>query len=110
MLQYNVAKELYEELRKRALASDEELQEFFREFLESAVEYAKRRLDWSFMDPEARRADDGSRSILHDGYMAMLTAVCRTLGVEGIEVLMPDRKMKGDFACYVALFLALEQR
>ena len=27
-----------------------------------------------------------------------------------IDEIMPDRKLKGDFACYVALFLSLEQR
>ena len=47
---------------------------------------------------------------LHDAYMSSLVAVCRNLGIEGIDEIMPDRKAKGDFACYIALFLSLEQR
>jgi hypothetical protein len=40
----------------------------------------------------------------------MLTAVCRNLGMDNLEEILPDRKTKGDFACYIALFLGLEQR
>jgi len=40
----------------------------------------------------------------------MLNAISRNLDMEEIETVMPDRKTKGDFACFIALFLALEQR
>ena len=110
MLQYEVASKLYEEIREKALKQPEEFREFYQEFLDATTEYAKTRLSWSFMNLEERRADDRSRSIKHNGYMAMLSAVCRNLGIEGIDELMPERKAKGDFACYIALFLALEQR
>ncbi len=111
MLQYEVAKKLFEEIRNKvAQQADAELKEFYEEFLSSAADYATGRLEWAFMDTEARREDDSSRSIKHDAYMAMLGAVCRNLGIAGIDELMPDRKAKGDFACYIALFLALEQR
>lgn len=110
MLAYEEARKLYEEIREKAAKQPEDFREFYEEFLEAAVEYAKTRLSWSFMTLEERRADDGSRSIKHDGFMAMLSAVCRNLGIEGIDDLMPERKSKGDFACYISLFLALEQR
>lgn len=111
MMQYDVAKKLYEEIKEKAAKNSDELfKRFYHDFLNSAAEYAKTRLSWSFMDLEARREDDGSRSIKHDGFMAMLNAVCRNLGIDGIDEIMPERKTKGDFACYVALFLALEQR
>ena len=111
MLQYDDAKRLYDEIAaKMADNKDEDLQELYEDFLKAAAEYAKTRLSWSFMDLEARRADDGSRSMKHEAFMARLIAVCRNLGIEGIEDLMPERKSKGDFACYVAAFLALEQR
>lgn len=110
MLQYEAAKNLYEEIKEKAAKQPEEFRAFYQEFLEATTEYAKTRLSWSFMSLAERRADDGSRSIKHNGYMAMLSAVCRNLGVEGVDELMPERKSKGDFACYIALFLALEQR
>ena len=110
MLQYEVARKLYEELQEKITGQPEDVKEFYQDFLISATEYAKTRLSWSFMSIAERRSDDASRSIKHDGYMAMLTAICRNLGIDNIETLMPERKSKGDFACYIAMFLALEQR
>ena len=111
MLQYDVAKKLYDEITEKAAKNPDEIfKDFYHDFINSAAEYAKTRLSWSFMDLEARREDDRSRSVKHDGFMAMLNAVCRNLGIDRIDEIMPDRKTKGDFACYIALFLALEQR
>ena len=111
MLNYGIAKTLYQEIAEKAARCPVEgFDELYQEFLQSAAEYAKTRLSWTFMDWPARAADDSSRSIKHNGYMAMLNAVCRNLGIEGIDEIMPDRKAKGDFACYIALFLSLEQR
>ena len=107
MLQYEIAKSLYKEMKEKAAKHpDEEFNEFYQEFLAMAAEYAKTRLSWAFMD----LADDASRTIKHNAFMARLTAVCRNLGMDKIEEIMPDRKTKGDFACYIALFLSLEQR
>lgn len=110
MLRYEAARALYEELREKAQGQPEELRELYGDFLEAAAAYAKTRLSWSFMDLAERRADDASRSIKHEAFMMLLGAVCRNFGIEGVEELMPERKSKGDFACYIALFLALEQR
>ena len=111
MLQYETAKKLYEEIKTKSMASPiEDFDEFYMEFLQDATDYANNRLAWSFMDKAARAEDDSSRSIKHDAFMARLNAICRVLKVEGIDEIMPDRKAKGDFACYIALFLSLEQR
>ena len=111
MLQYEIAQKLYEEIKEKAAKnSNDAFQSFYKEFLKNAVVYADTRAAWSFMEPAEQREDDASRSIKHDAFMSMLNAVCRNLGVEGIDSIMPDRKAKGDFACYIALFLALEQR
>ncbi len=111
MLQYEVAKKVYEEMKEKAAKSSVDgFDEFFEDFLKKAVSYANARAAWSFMDLNARNEDDRGRSIKHDAFIAILNAVCRNLGMEGIDELMPDRKAKGDFACYIALFLALEQR
>lgn len=111
MLQYEVAKNLYEEMKEKAAKNSMEgFDEFYKSFLEGAAEYARTRTAWSFMDRAARAEDDRGRSIKHDAFMSTLGAVCRNLSIEGIDEIMPDRKAKGDFACYIALFLALEQR
>jgi len=111
MLEYEVAKKLYEKIMEKAKNSDiEDFSEFYERFLKSAVDYAANRTAWAFMSYEKQMEDDKSRSRKHDAYMASLNAVCRNLGIEGIDEIMPDRKAKGNFACYIALFLSLEQR
>ena len=111
MLKYEVAKNLYDEIKQKAVKNTKEgFSDFYLRFLKDAIDYANNRAAWAFMDWAARCEDGASRSIKHDGYLSMLSAVCRNLAIEGIDEIMPDRKAKGDFACYIALFLALEQR
>ena len=111
MLQYETAKKLYEEIKAKATSDKRSgFDDFYNGFLKSAASYAETRTEWNFMELSERMERDKSRSIKHDAYMSGLGAVCRNLGIEGIDEIMPDRKTKGDFACYIALFLALEQR
>lgn len=110
MLQYEIAKKLYKEIKAKAKeCTIEGFDDFYIEFLKSAVSYAETRTEWNFIELSERMERDRSRSIKHDSYMSSLGAVCRNLGIEGIDKIMPDRKAKGDFACYIALFLSLEQ-
>jgi hypothetical protein len=111
MLQYEIARELYEELKEKAAHSSKNgLQDFYKMFLKSAAEYAATRTSWAVMDQASRNEDDRSRRMKHDAFISMLNAVSRNLGIENIDDIVSDRKAKGDFACYIALFLALEQR
>ena len=111
MLQYEIAKKLFDEINEKATKDTrEEFLEFYEDFLKSAVNYAQTRTAWTFMEQSDRIENDQSRSIKHDAYMFSLNAICRNLEIKGIDEIMPDRKAKGDFACYIALFLSLEQR
>lgn len=111
MLQYETARRLYEAMRDRsARSSISGFQNFYQLFLKSAGDYAATRTAWAAMDQAARNADDKARRIKHDAFLSALGAVARNLEMPEVETLLPDRKTKGDFACYVALFLALEQR
>lgn len=111
MLQYVVAQKVYEEMKARAAkTTNAGFDTFYKLFLKYAVEYANTRASWACMDQCARNEDDRSRRIKHDAFISALNAVSRNLAMEEIEVVMPDRKTKGDFACYISLFLSLEQR
>lgn len=111
MLQYEIAKRIYDEMKEKSRQSPmHRFQNFFKMFLQSAVDYANTRAAWATMDQAARNEDDKPRRMKHDAFISMLNAISRNLGMEEIEAVMPDRKTKGDFACYIALFLALEQR
>lgn len=111
MLQHDTARQLYTELKEAAAASPKEgFADFYKLFLRSAADYAATRTAWATMDSGQRIADDRGRRAKHDAFISLLNAVCRNLGLEGVEELLPDRKTQGDFACYIALFQALEQR
>ena len=111
MLQYEIAKQLFEEINEKANKDSREgFKELYEDFLKSAVSYAETRTAWTFMEQAERMEDDRSRSIKHDAYMSNLESICRNLKIEGIDEIMPERKTKGDFACYIALFLSLKQR
>ena len=111
MLQYETARAVYEEMREKAAQSTTGgFQDFFRLFLKSAADYAATRSAWATMDQTARNEDDKPRRVKHDAFISILNAMARNLAMEDIGEIMPDRKTKGDFACYVALFMALEQR
>ncbi len=111
MLSYEAAEKLYRELKEKAeIRTDEAFRGHYSRLLDDAAEYARTRLAWSFMTPDARRNDDAARSIKHDSFMLRLSIVGRLLGIENLDEKLPDRKTRGDFACYIALFMALEQR
>ena len=111
MLQYDIAKKLYEEIKEKAgKTSIKGFDLLYASFLEDAVDYAAIRTKWSLMSRAERIENDRGRTAKHDSVISMLGAVCRNLGIEGVDEIMPDRKTKGDFACYIALFLSLEQR
>lgn len=110
MLQYETARMLYDALKEKvALRTEDVIHSFYKMFLQSAAEYAATRTAWANMDQAARNEDDKPRRVKHDAFISMLSAISRNLSVE-TEAYLPDRKTKGDFACYIALFLALEQR
>lgn len=110
MLQYETAREIYEQMKEKVKGRKDGMESFYQLFLKSASDYAATRTSWACMDQAGRVEDDRSRRVKHDGFISLLNALSRNLGMEEIEEIMPDRKTKGDFACYIALFLALEQR
>ena len=111
MLQYDTARKLYDEMTEKAAEKfPGSSGDFYRLFLKIAVDYANTRTAWANMTKDERTEDDKARRLKHDAFISILTAVSRNLGMDNLENLLPDRKTKGDFACYIALFLGLEQR
>lgn len=111
MLKYDTAKELFEKIQKSTdECGDEMVLDFYHEFLKKACNYAKIRADWTFWEQNTRNENDSGRTNIHNGFIDSLNIVCRCLNIQGVDEILPDRKYKGDFACYIALFLALEQR
>ena len=59
MLQYEVTKKLYDEIKeKMAKTTKEGFDEFHQDFLQDAIDYATTRASWSCMDRTARTIND----------------------------------------------------
>jgi len=86
-----------------------------RSLYQLAIDYATIRSRWSLMNREQRNEIDPQRTIAHNAFIDSVNILSRNMVKQGEdnswrEMLGDDRKMIGDFACYVALFLALEAR
>ena len=111
MLSYENAYLLYWDINEKATECPlQGFDKLYRRFLQTAVDYANTRANWTFLDRDSKREQDTGRSIQHDAFISLLRAICRNLEIQGVDDILPDRKTKGDFACYLALFLALDQR
>ena len=91
---------------------DEILQELVNDLVGQALKYAKMRIDWYGFSKEERAEKDSLRSSIHDRFIDNLNILNRYLTKEGMETLDTDddRKVVGDFACFIAYQIALQMR
>lgn len=108
MLHHDTAKQLYDTINN-AVAEHPDSDKLYQRFLESAVECAGNRARWGFLEPVQRIQQSRSRSVQRDVFIALLRDLSGSLEVN-LEPSLPDPETKGDFACYIALFLSLEHR
>ncbi len=90
------------------------------EFLEKAVEYARIRTDWQFMDLESKRSKNSGRTIKHDAFISSINAIFRFMKENNQDISwydeLPDyrsdsgRKEWGDLACYIHCHIGLLNR
>lgn len=109
MLSASQARTCYEQINETSLDS------LRLTLYRQAVEYAKFRSQWSFLTFEQRKEIDPSRTISHNAFIDSANILSRNMTKQGEDnswraTLGDDRKVIGDFACYVALYLALESR
>ncbi len=126
-LVYDKASEILKSLRIEinTRKEDEDLQELYRDFLNSCINYANMRAEWSLMSKEQQVDKDSYRTSLHDGVLMNLAILKRYMDSNQIPTgwysnLIPDadvdikdqpyRKLVGDFACHVADILGIEAR
>lgn len=89
--------------------------DFVNEFLKKACIYATTRQQWEFMPREERINKDSSRTITHNVFIDSINILARLLNSDGVETpwreqLGNQRKRLGDFACYVAYIIGLNNR
>ena len=113
VLSYDQASEIYDEIRILTDRRNPDDMEFYTEMVKKAVRYANIRAGWMLQTREQRMENDPSRTSAHDSFINALNIFSRYQGENGAvwrRKLGDDRKIIGDFACYIALFEAISNR
>lgn len=113
VLTYEEAVEIYALMQDNLDRTDGDVMEIYNRMLRKTVRYATTRAEWHILTQTEKLERDTSRSMLHDSFISSINIIARTegeIGTQWKELLIDDRKRMGDFACYVALFLAIDAR
>jgi hypothetical protein len=86
-----------------------------KELLVKALEYARIRAQWILMSLEQRKEMDQRRTLAHNAFIDACNIMSRNMGNNDEDnswraELGDDRKIIGDFACYIHCFLGIEAR
>jgi len=85
------------------------------QFYKLSVRYAQVRASWNFKSIEEMAEDNSERTILHNTLIDSVNILARNMEKIGEDAswrtkLGNDRKVIGDFGCYVAAWLGIRQR
>lgn len=108
-LPYNTAFEAYSAIKASKQA------ELRTALFKAAVRYSAIRAEWHFMTIEERTSTDHSRTIAHNRFIDTCNILSREQAKIGEnnrwrEAIGTDRKMVGDFACWVSCWLGISNR
>jgi hypothetical protein len=108
-MEYTEAASLFQSIRKTKHKA------LYDMWLKSAVRYAQIRVDWYFNDHEGRKEMDALRSRAHNAFISNCNALSRNMKEAGEDSswrakLTDDRRIIGDFACYVHAMLGIAAR
>ena len=111
----DIASYIYEILKKEQYERDPDYKELRNQLIEHAVNYARIRVDWKLMDVEERKKMDDLRASTHTVFINSCNILSRYMKNNGMdsswrEKLTEDRKVIGDFACYLHCILGLRAR
>ena len=109
------ANDIFTRLQHGIDKNDEDIVEFYNDFIEGALEYASIRGGWLLLSKDEKMEQDKGRTIRHDSVITRINILARYLESIGKDIswrkdLGDSRKRIGDFACYVALFYGLSAR
>lgn len=108
--------EIYDEMIYGINSSKtEDIMDFVKDMVDKANKYTSIRCKWEFMSNEERMEEDSMRTALHNSFITSINIVSRILASEGIDVswrekLGDDRKVVGDFACFISFMIGITNR
>lgn len=114
MLQWEQATELYYQIQAETVGQPD-LEVLVEQLVAAFIQYARIRTDWALSDTATRQANDTSRTAAHDAVIDTCNLLSYTMLQQGRDVawrteLGDDRKVIGDFACYIHCLLGLSAR
>lgn len=112
-LQYQEALAIYKTMDENLDRHDADIVDLYNRLIEKAIRYANIRAGWNALSREEKLEKDESRTAAHDSFIASVNIISRVegeIGSQWRERLTDDRKRIGDFACYLALFQAIDAR
>ena len=91
------------------------LKHLMDDLIDYAIRYARIRTDWNRADLEERRELEESRTRVHNVFIDSCNILSRNMLKNGEDnswrkMLDDDRKVIGDFACYIHYILGLRSR
>ncbi len=109
MLKYETAYLSYKSINNSKLI------ELKNQLFKAAIRYANLRAEWSFMDTEQKAENDFERTAAHNRFIDACNIMARNMRTANedtswAEILKNDRKVIGDFACYLLAFMGLQNR
>ena len=111
MLQYEIAKKTYEEIKEKASGNpDAEIDALYQNFIFSTLVYANTLTVWSQMNLDEQQSYQKKKEDEYRDYAVKLHEICFELDVDVSDELLDDEELQSDFACYVQLFISLSYR
>jgi len=109
MFAYETARLCFELINESAQAA------LRMELFNKALDYARIRAQWMVVSLEQRREMEQRRTLAHNAFIDACNIMSRNMGKNDEDNswradLGDDRKIIGDFACYIHCFIGLEDR
>lgn len=97
------------------IVNDEEALELYNELIDDAIRYSQIRAKWINMNNDEKKNIDATRTCSHNALITDFNILSRYLKLKGKntfwkEKLGDDRKLIGDFACYIVFINSINSR
>lgn len=108
--------EIYDEMILNINKSKtEDILDFVKDMVDKANKYTSVRCKWEFMSNKERLEEDSMRTALHNSFITSINIISRILESEGLDIswrekLGDDRKVLGDFACFISYIVGITNR
>jgi len=113
--QKNMALDYQTAYQAFVVIQNSQLADMRKSLYKAAVNYASKRTEWYFLTQEERVEQDGSRSIIHNRFIDSCNQFSRQQSAIAEDnrwraLLGNDRKIIGDWACFLCCFIAIGNR